>query len=231
MKLKVIRKQVEEKIFNSRIIKLYELIENNKCEAEECIISAIMRSIKNINKENKGISGLAKHLFMLHNNIALYSFNNTVYFVLKENKNDLINKVLHMSKCLPVGEGIYMAEKCIELGYKVNIYDDNQFYSNLNIYDAVVMGADLICRNGIVNRAGSNKLAALCKKYHKPIYVLAGSSCIITDKRYRKIIRSGNFGELGKYYDWMPIKYITYLVSERRLYTANDLIYYLRTAI
>ncbi|OGF58765.1 MAG: hypothetical protein A2Y62_09655 [Candidatus Fischerbacteria bacterium RBG_13_37_8] len=190
-------------------------------------------------EENDAIAVLAHPLVSLHNTVGIYSYDTAVVHLMKKYLNEFKDKEIHCSECRPEKKGLSLAKKLSNIGYKVHLYTDMGFLSHLHKLDVVITGADFIIKKGVVNTIGTSSIGALCRSMKKPFYVLLGSSKFlpghnILSKRFELqskdeiIIDSPKIKTLNYYSDITPFKNITYIVTEKRLYTPKDIIQYLK---
>jgi eIF-2B alpha/beta/delta-like uncharacterized protein len=88
--------------------------------------------------------------------------------------------------------------------------------------DMVIVGADALRREGVVNKIGTLMIAVVASEFGKPVYVIAETMKI--DKRPRIVIEQRACSEVTKIknvhienptFDLTPWKYITAVVTER----------------
>ena len=73
----------------------------------------------------------------------------------------------------PVYEGRTMAAGLAAAGIAVELYTDAGVGAALGSSDAVLIGADAVSGDWLINKAGSAQLAALAVERHVPVYVVA----------------------------------------------------------
>jgi translation initiation factor 2B subunit (eIF-2B alpha/beta/delta family) len=188
--------------------------------------------LRKICSENDKIADLAYPLLALWNSIALYSYSATVYYVFEKYYKKLKNITLYCSDCRPNREGLLLAKALARLGYTVQVHTDIGLLSHSNEWDALITGADYVCSRGVGNKVGTHVLAQFCAMNKKSCYVLAGSSKFVSHPLVSVPITSKTKGLTmieEDYFDLTPLKYITYLIMEKRLYTSKDLKAYFKS--
>ena len=73
----------------------------------------------------------------------------------------------------PVYEGRAMAAGLAAAGFVVEMYTDAAVGAALGSSDALLLGADAVSGDWVINKAGSAQLAALAFELHVPVYVVA----------------------------------------------------------
>jgi len=72
----------------------------------------------------------------------------------------------------PKNEGVIFAKALAKKNIKVDLITDASMSNHIANADAVIIGADIILKNGnVVNKTGSKNAAIICKHFSKPFYV------------------------------------------------------------
>lgn len=124
-------------------------------EKVEIIFSRIYPRLKNMRK------------------VITISRSGTVLGILKlwHQKNKKLKVVVCESR--PKFEGRLMAKELAAKGIKVELITDAMMGLYVPKVEAVIVGADIVLKNGnVVNKVGSKSLALLCREYKKPFYVV-----------------------------------------------------------
>ena len=88
----------------------------------------------------------------------------------------------------PWNEGKKMAKELLTAGLKVEMITDAMTGNHIPGIDAVIIGADVVLKNGnVINKSGSISLAVLCKYYKIPFYVLTTKSKYTNKTKYNII--------------------------------------------
>jgi translation initiation factor 2B subunit (eIF-2B alpha/beta/delta family) len=88
----------------------------------------------------------------------------------------------------PENEGRLTAKELLTKGFKVKLITDAMMGYAIQNTDAVIIGADSVLKNGnVINKSGSLPLAVLCKKYRKPLYVVATNSKFTSRQKFNVI--------------------------------------------
>ena len=156
--------------------------------------------------------------------VMTLSRSGTVLEVLKvwHKKNKKIKVIVCESR--PKYEGRLMAESLAKAGIQVELITDAMMSLLFDRVDAAIIGADSILKNGnIVNKAGSNSLALLCKEYKKPFYVVTARSKFSTTKEFKpkkenpKEVFNKKFSNLSVaniYFEEIDKKFITKIYTD-----------------
>ena len=100
------------------------------------------------------------------------------------------NKRLRIIVCesRPKNEGIILAKALAKGNIRVNLITDASMSNYIAKADAVIIGADMILKNGnIVNKTGSRNAAIMCRYFKKPFIVLATKNKFTNKKTYRPV--------------------------------------------
>ena len=126
-------------------------------------------------------------------------------------------------------------------GIPVTIATDNMvgYLMQNGMVNKVVVGADRIVQDAVVNKIGTLTVAIIAKEYNIPFYVAAPKSTFdLTHKSTDVVIEQRNPSEvthLGKHqvatpgvgvlnpaFDITPLKYVTAIINENGIYTKKD---------
>jgi len=126
-------------------------------------------------------------------------------------------------------------------GIPVTLITDNMvgYVMHKKLVNAVVVGADRIVQDAVVNKIGTFTVAVLAKEHGLPFYVAAPTSTfdltrtsndvIIEERKPTEVTHFGSqqvaasgVGVLNPAFDITPMAYITAIVCETRVYRKND---------
>lgn len=111
------------------------------------------------------------------NNVLTISNSKTVLEILKLLNQDNTKLKVIVCESRPKFEGRLMAKKLDSFNIDVELIIDTDAFLKIKNVDAVLIGADMILKNGnVINKTGSSALAVLCKYFSKPFYVVADKS-------------------------------------------------------
>jgi len=112
-------------------------------------------------------------------------------FLLARERSD--NTRVICSRSLPAQEGRHLYEKLRQAGLPTKCVDDWLIGDELKTADVVVLGADWVTEEMIINKWGSFKLVEQARRSGKPVFVLAESF---------KKIEGVRFAQSLFYQDW-----------------------------
>jgi ribose 1,5-bisphosphate isomerase len=129
----------------------------------------------------------------------------------------------------PLEQGIRTARELADEKIPVTLIDDNAIGFFIKDVDMVIVGADAMRINGVVNKIGTSLLAQSAKANGKPFYVIANLMKIDRRKKlkieerspkeiYRKIINKSKLKNVkirNPAFDITPWKYVTAVVNEK----------------
>lgn len=138
----------------------------------------------------------------------------------------------------PLNQGIRTAKELAAAKIPVTLIDDNAIGYFIKNVDVVIVGADALRVEGIVNKIGTVLLAQSAKSARKPFYVVA--NLLKLDRRikfkieerpakeiYKKILSKGKLDGIrirNPAFDVTPWKYVTAVVTERGIMKPNKII-------
>jgi translation initiation factor 2B subunit (eIF-2B alpha/beta/delta family) len=118
--------------------------------------------------------------------IITISRSGTVINVIKLWHKQRKNLKIIITESRPANEGKLMAKELLKCGLKVQMITDAMAGIFVPKADAIIIGADVVLKNGnVINKAGSLALALLCKHHKKPFYVLAAKSKFVNKIRHK----------------------------------------------
>lgn len=116
----------------------------------------------------------AKPLFKDTDSIVTLSNSATVYNFLKMLSKEKKTLKVIVSESRPIMEGRIMTKKLLKEGIQVEYITEAMLPQYINQSDAVLIGADVLLKNGnVVNKTGSRSAAIIAKHFNKPFYVIA----------------------------------------------------------
>lgn len=129
----------------------------------------------------------------------------------------------------PLEQGVRTASELAAAKIPVTLIDDNAIGFFMKDVDVVIIGADAMRANGLVNKIGTSLLAQSARANGKPLYVVANLLKIDRRKKlkieerspkeiYRKIVNKGRARGIkirNPAFDVTPWKYVTAVVTEK----------------
>jgi len=142
-------------------------------------------------------------------------------------QNKKFIKKIFVTETRPFYQGMLTAKDTSGSKINTNLIIDSAIGYYIDQVDMVVVGADAIRREGIVNKIGTLPLAVLAKEYGKPFYVAANTYKMDDRKSYsiemrdpdeiHKPIKGINI--LNPVFDVTPWKYVTKVVTEDGIFS------------
>ncbi|MHC1680484.1 MAG: hypothetical protein AB9860_04430 [Methanomassiliicoccales archaeon] len=86
---------------------------------------------------------------------------------------------ISVAESLPMGEGTLTCSKLAEKGHHASMFRDSMIASEVRKADLVLVGADGVCPEGVVNKVGTMLLALAAREFGKPFVVLCSTSKLI----------------------------------------------------
>ncbi len=138
----------------------------------------------------------------------------------------------------PLEQGIRTVRELAAAKIPVTLIDDNAIGFFIKGVDMVIVGADALRANGLVNKIGTSLLAQAARSARKPFYVVANSLKIDRRKKfkieerpakeiYRKIINKGKLKGVkirNPAFDITPWRYVTAVITEKGIMKPNEII-------
>lgn len=129
----------------------------------------------------------------------------------------------------PLEQGLRTARELADENIPVTLINDNAIGFFMKNVDVVIVGADALRSEGLVNKIGTSLLAKAAKSARKPFYVVASTLKIDRRKKfkieerpakeiYRKLINKGKMRGIkirNPAFDVTSWKYVTAIVTEK----------------
>jgi methylthioribose-1-phosphate isomerase len=126
-------------------------------------------------------------------------------------------------------------------GIPVTLITDNMagYVMSKGLVDKVIVGADRIVQDAVVNKIGTYSVAVLAKEHRIPFYVAAPSSTfdlahtakdvIIEERKSEEVTHVGcqqtapdGVAVMNPAFDITPLKYVSAIITEKRVYYNKD---------
>lgn len=112
------------------------------------------------------------------------------------------NLEIYIPKSNPGGEGEVLYKKLLNSSNSVNLIEDFEVHKIIKKCDYVIIGADSVCEDGVINKVGSKLLAILAEYYSIPFFVIADMT---------KFIDKVNF--IGNMFEMVSNELVTAIIS------------------
>jgi len=143
---------------------------------------------------------------------------------------------LYVLESRPVNEGWKTIRDCSGFGIKSTLLIDAAMTEALRKSDCVVVGADSVSSAGyLLPKTGTNALAICARELEVPVYVLCDSLKFSPQTREHVVIEArpveeiielqaaDKFNVINRYFEWIPIQYITAFITERGAFPPEKL--------
>jgi translation initiation factor 2B subunit (eIF-2B alpha/beta/delta family) len=157
--------------------------------------------------------------------VMTYSNSSTIIETLKRAVDDGKEFDVVLSEARPVREGILMARTLKNLGISITMVADSALFQEMEDVNIVMVGADSLSSQYLINKIGTRGLAAQSRLVGKEMIAIAGSEKIIPseidnyrkDRRPPEQIATGDegFKVVNYYFDQTPLHLITKIVTEK----------------
>ncbi len=194
---------------------------------DEKTADAIENLIREIESDEEKIANAGQRVIKKHATIMTHCHASSVMAVLKKSRR--CNVFATMTE--PKKQGLLTAKELARSGKNVALIADSAIGYYMPMMDMILVGADAIRREGLVNKIGTLPLALTAYEYGKPLYVAA--SVLKLDNRDSIKIEMRPEAELCKKlsrvkrlnpaFDITPMKYITAFITESGIKKPKDI--------
>jgi translation initiation factor 2B subunit (eIF-2B alpha/beta/delta family) len=136
-------------------------------------------------------------------------------------------------KSHPPDEGIVLAEYLEKRGAKVRIAADTQAGLFMEEVNFVLIGADRIIEDEIVNKSGTLSLCLTARHYNIPVYLVVETAKILLEQDRAVKFKNRDTKEIydnGKndikvenyYFERVPLKYIDKIICEEGIFASDE---------
>ena len=200
------------------------LLELNKLIRADKLSPEFFTNFSDKTRSSNKIFVNALPYFQRHKIVLTISNSLTVLELLKRIRKEKRNLEVIVCESRPKLEGRIMASSLAEVGIKVQLITESMMSEYVQKSDAVIIGADVILKNGdVVNKVGSKTLAILCKEFKKPFYIAADKSKF--SKKNKFVQREELKNEIwrtapkkilivNRYFEIIPKTYITKIFTD-----------------
>jgi translation initiation factor 2B subunit (eIF-2B alpha/beta/delta family) len=134
----------------------------------------------------------------------------------------------------PLFEGRALAAELAREGVDVTLIADSAAASLLTEVGCVLVGADCITPNALVNKIGTRMIALAARELGVPMYAAADSSKFLNPAGLSLLVEPGRAAEelwegapaavnvLNRYFEETPLSYLTGIITESGLITSGD---------
>ncbi len=127
------------------------------------------------NAQQQAAENLIRTVSLEQKQILLHSNSSAIHRLFSLLSERRIFPVVWQTVSSPAGEGVKQAERLHRMGFQVHLFHEDAVSKFMDRLDLAVFGADLLWAEGFLNKTGSYPLALMCRRFGKPVYVLAES--------------------------------------------------------
>lgn len=205
-------------------VALHNVIAELRKERSVARIDSLLERIK-ASREKIAKSGVK--LFSGRKAVMTHCHSSDVISLLKHSRGRIRN--VYATETRPMHQGIRTVNELASF-MNVTLITDSAIGYYMNDADFVLVGADAIRKEGLINKIGTLPLAVVAKEFSKPLYVAASS--LKFDRRRNIRIEMRNPGEIHEKirnvriinpaFDITPWKYVAGIVTEDGIITPRQ---------
>lgn len=172
---------------------------------------------------------IASHVLEIipnHSLIGTYSYSETVYKALLNLYKNKKTMGVMCSEARPVMEGVELAKKLAQDTISTILTTDALFFSRIHTFDVIIVGADTLYIDGVINKIGTFPLALIANHESIPLYALCSTKKIMPaqikppDESLRdtnEILKDTTAGLSieNRYFDTTPLHFFTGIITEK----------------
>jgi ribose 1,5-bisphosphate isomerase len=184
----------------------------------------IKRVISELEKAKEKTALNASKLFLSKTAVMTHCHSSFEVAALIRNKKKI--RYVIVTETRPKNQGRITARELAAHNIPVLFIADDAISDEISKTDIVMVGADALRKEGLVNKVGTHPLALVAKENGKPFYVVTSSFTL--DKRKKFVIEKRPTGELGfklkgiaidnPAFDITPWKYVSLIVTEKGIF-------------
>lgn len=184
----------------------------------------IMRIIRELLAAKEKAAKNASRIFRKKSVVLTHCHSTFVVAALAKNKARI--KEVIVTETRPRDQGVITARELLAKGINVSFIIDSAISDFIGKADMVLVGADALREEGLVNKVGTHPLAVVARESRKPFYVVTSSFTL--DRRRRIVMEQRPASELAHKnlrgarifnpaFDITPWKYVTGVITEKGL--------------
>ncbi len=246
--LTFLKKHVEKNGFDQDFYKIAEILENARPTAavlHNCLerirkeknvesIEYLLHYLKNVHDKKINL----KTLFKGKSTIMTYCHSGEAMAIIKKLAMQKNSVLVYACITEPLEQGLKTAYELKKSKISVVLIGDNAAGLFMGNVDAVVVGADALRKQGLVNKIGTSLISVSAKEHKKPFYVVANQ--LKLDKRRQFKIEERPASEIydklksktqakgikirNPAFDITPWKFVTKIITETHLLTPKQVL-------
>jgi translation initiation factor 2B subunit (eIF-2B alpha/beta/delta family) len=134
--------------------------------------------------------------------------------------------LISVAESLPMGEGVMTCRKLAEKGYDATLFRDSMIPSEVRRADLVIVGADGVCPEGVVNKVGTMSMALAAKEFGRPFVVLCSTSKLIPVLEMDAMEGEGNAQEMKVrevVFEMTPLELVTVVITDEGVLSGEEM--------
>lgn len=190
-------------------------------------IGKIINELENAKEKT---AGNTSRIFHRKCTVLTHCHSTFVVAALVRNKSRI--KEVIVTETRPKDQGILTARELLRNKIKVSYIVDSAISDFIGKADMVVVGADALRKEGLINKVGTHPLALVAKENKKPFYVITSSFTM--DSRRKFLMEQRPRSELthkhlngakifNPAFDITPWKYVTAIITEKGITKPQNL--------
>lgn len=176
-------------------------------------------------RESAAPDRIAKHLAEAYRpgRLVTLSYSGTVMRALATMPKDVDVSV---AESLPMGEGAMTCRKLLDNGYQASLFRDSMIPSEVRNADLVLIGADAVCPEGVVNKVGTLSLALAAKQFARPLVVLCSTSKLIPVLEMDEMVGGSDLDRMKvreSIFEITPLELVTAIVTDEGVLSGEEM--------
>lgn len=185
-------------------------------------VASIKTVIKELQESRSNAARNVYKIFRKKSVVLTHCHSSFVVEALVKNKSKI--KEVIVTETRPKDQGLITAKELLKHNIHVSYIIDSAISDFIDKTDIVVVGADALRREGLVNKVGTHPLSVVAKENKKPFYVVTSSFTmdnrkkIVMEQRPSSEVEHGHLKGAKIFnpaFDITPWKYITAVVTEK----------------
>lgn len=194
----------------------------------------INKVIRDLETARQKAAENSRILFKGRKTVLTHCHSSFVVAALVGNKKRIKNVIVTETR--PKYQGLITAKELLKNKIKVSYIVDSAISDFIGDADIVIVGADALRKEGLINKVGTHPLALVAKENRKPFYVITSSFAV--DKRRHILMEQRPSSEIihkhlagakifNPAFDVTPWKYVDGVVTENGIIKSGKLRNYL----
>lgn len=177
--------KVKTMLFNSRPTEpamrnalnfvLYNLPKNNVSEIKTNVKLKVSAAMSHFEKAKETIADIGSKKIKKGMVVYTHCHSSLVVATLLKAKSKGINFEVHNTETRPLFQGRITAQELAKAGIRVTHYVDSALRLAMKKADIVLLGADAVTAERVINKIGSELVAETAEKYQVPLYICTDS--------------------------------------------------------